>query len=487
METKWVIYAIINSIVFYIYGVDKLKAVAGSYRIPEKTLLFLAFIGPYGGFLGMQFFRHKIRKNKFKILIPVFMVIHLSAGLWINQVNATVAGPSSWASDEYFEAVDGGYITEDLMYGQQDPITREEFTKLIIGTYEKVMGEIVNITEDDNPFGDTDSLAVVKAYKMGIVSGTSATTFSPDEYVNREQMIVIFVRMNRAIEIRSDQWILNYRDIALEYDDIDMVHDWAYESFQVGVFNKLISGVGDNRLGPNDLTTKEQTVVLNFRLVKKILDNEDLKEYAEVVTNTDSKDLSGETGYVTVDVLNMRSTPDLSSSGNIIRKLKLYEEVELLDKDGEWYHVYASGNEEGYVYSEYIRIYQQDVDLDQSELVTEVIDYAKQFQGTPYLYAGTSLTKGIDCSGYTQKIFEPFGIHLNRSSSGQYSNGISITRDELEPGDLIFYGYGGRVSHVAIYIGNNKVIHANTTYGVSITDAFGWMHKPVIGYRRVIL
>ena len=124
---------------------------------------------------------------------------------------------------------------------------------------------------------------------------------------------------------------------------------------------------------------------------------------------------------------------------------------------------------------------------ERNTIADAIVNYAKQFQGTRYLYAGTSLTKGIDCSGFTQQVMAPFGIKLSRSSAGQYSNGIAVSKAELKPGDLVYYGFSGRVSHVALYIGNQKVIHANTTYGVSITEAFTWLNKPVIGYRRVIL
>lgn len=490
MEQFFLIYGIINGITFFIYGIDKLKAEAKAYRIPEKVLILLAFFGPIGGILGMQLFRHKTRKTKFRILVPTFLAIHIFMALFYTNVNASES-PSAWAQDEYNEAVAKGFVTDSLKSNFQAPITRLEFVELIIKSYESVMGEIVNIEDEDNPFKDTRSIAAVKAYKMGIISGVSDTLFSPNTYINREQMIVIFCRMNRAIELRSEVSVLGYRDISLDFADIIQVSDWAKESFQIGVFNDLISGVGENQLGPKVLTSKEQAVVINLRLIKRYIANETLNVYVDTVNNNNNVSMKSETGMVTVEILNMRSTPNLSSSANIIRKLKLYEEVELLDKQGAWYHVYASGGLEGYVYTDYIRILDantlQASSGNQSETATNIISYAKQFQGTRYLYAGTSLTKGIDCSGFTQQVMAPFGIKLSRSSAGQYSNGIAVSKAELKPGDLVYYGFSGRVSHVALYIGNQKVIHANTTYGVSITEAFTWLNKPVIGYRRVIL
>jgi cell wall-associated NlpC family hydrolase len=89
-----------------------------------------------------------------------------------------------------------------------------------------------------------------------------------------------------------------------------------------------------------------------------------------------------------------------------------------------------------------------------------LINYAKQFLGNPYVFGGTSLTDGADCSGFVQQIFKYFGIKTGRSSRDQIENAQSITFEELQPGDLIFYASGGYVNHVAIYAGDGVIIHA---------------------------
>ncbi len=71
-----ILYGIINGITFFIYGIDKVKAINNKYRIPEKVLLLWAFLGPIGGLLGMQLFRHKTKKAKFKVAIPLFLCLH---------------------------------------------------------------------------------------------------------------------------------------------------------------------------------------------------------------------------------------------------------------------------------------------------------------------------------------------------------------------------------------------------------------------------
>lgn len=117
-----------------------------------------------------------------------------------------------------------------------------------------------------------------------------------------------------------------------------------------------------------------------------------------------------------------------------------------------------------------------------------VVNYAMQFLGNPYVYGGNSLTNGVDCSGFTSQVMKHFGISLNRSSSSQYANnGSYVSSDNLQKGDLLFYGYNGSVSHVAIYIGGGQVIHANDERtGICISNAFPSRGKPFIGAKRVL-
>lgn len=89
-----------------------------------------------------------------------------------------------------------------------------------------------------------------------------------------------------------------------------------------------------------------------------------------------------------------------------------------------------------------------------------LINYAKQFLGNPYVYGGTSLTEGADCSGFVQQIFKYFGVTTGRTSRDQIENAQAISFEELQPGDLIFYASGDYVNHVAIYAGNGVIIHA---------------------------
>lgn len=101
---------------------------------------------------------------------------------------------------------------------------------------------------------------------------------------------------------------------------------------------------------------------------------------------------------------------------------------------------------------------------------TAIVAYAKQFLGNPYVFGGTSLTNGADCSGFTQAIFAHFGIATGRSSRDQAVKGRQISVDAVQPGDLLFYASGDYINHVALYIGGGQVIHAsNSTTGIIIS------------------
>ena len=104
---------------------------------------------------------------------------------------------------------------------------------------------------------------------------------------------------------------------------------------------------------------------------------------------------------------------------------------------------------------------------------SSMVSYAMQFLGNRYVYGGTSLTNGTDCSGFTMRIYQHFGYSIPRTSGAQASYFRGISSSEAKPGDLFFYGSGGRVNHVAMYIGNGQVIHAsNARTGIKISNAF---------------
>lgn len=113
-------------------------------------------------------------------------------------------------------------------------------------------------------------------------------------------------------------------------------------------------------------------------------------------------------------------------------------------------------------------------DLPKNEEARALISYAAQFLGNRYVWGGTSLTRGADCSGFVQSVFRHAGYSLNRTAAEQAHNGKAVSLNKLKPGDLVFFHTDKRdpkrISHVAIYIGNGKVIHsANRKVGMVVS------------------
>lgn len=119
--------------------------------------------------------------------------------------------------------------------------------------------------------------------------------------------------------------------------------------------------------------------------------------------------------------------------------------------------------------------------------VQQILDYAAQFLGTPYVWGGTTASPGFDCSGYTQSVYRHFGIALSRTSEQQFLNGVAVSRSDLRPGDLVFFHtYSSGASHVGIYIGKNTMINSSSG-GVSYDDMTdSYWSKRYLGARRVI-
>lgn len=99
-----------------------------------------------------------------------------------------------------------------------------------------------------------------------------------------------------------------------------------------------------------------------------------------------------------------------------------------------------------------------------------IVDFALQFVGNPYVYGGTSLTNGADCSGFVMSVFAEFGYELPRVAAAQCSASEKKSVADIEAGDLVFYGEGG-IDHVALYIGDGKIVHASTAAtGIKVSD-----------------
>ena len=194
---------------------------------------------------------------------------------------------------------------------------------------------------------------------------------------------------------------------------------------------------------------------------------------------------------VSADGLKVRAVPDLE--GEIVSMVAYGEELEVVEELEGWVKILYDG-QEAYVSAEYVTVGKNlKTALNMSEFLygegvsdvrVDLCEYAKPFRGNPYVGGGTSLTHGADCSGFVLSIFAKYGIYLPHSSRAQANMGTKISMSEARPGDLVFYSKGGRINHVAIYIGGGQVIHASSPKtGIRITSAY---YRTPTTVRRLI-
>ncbi len=184
--------------------------------------------------------------------------------------------------------------------------------------------------------------------------------------------------------------------------------------------------------------------------------------------SNDTDPIKGIYGVVqSSDGLNLRIEP--STSSEIILALPNNATVDIVFVGNNWHKV-KYDDQVGYVWAEFFELKTGDKPetvYSGNTVGEQVVSYAKAFLGTPYVWAGTNLNKGVDCSGYIYSVFKHFGVTLSRSSASMAANnGTRInSKSELQPGDLVFFGnYGGKaVEHVGIYMGGGQFIHAAST------------------------
>lgn len=231
----------------------------------------------------------------------------------------------------------------------------------------------------------------------------------------------------------------------------------------------------------------------------------------EISSNQDtSNNYQNQTGYINIDTARVRET----AGGKIIGNLDLNDQVTIIGEEGDWYKITCTEYESGYVSKKLVTIgtissrsldelrgseksedenyltedqnfeesiveneqnsseIQDTIIEQQSNNADEIVNFAKSLLGCSYVSGGSGPNE-FDCSGFTQYVYSKFGYSLARVASGQANNGVEVSRENLQPGDLLIFQDSGRTSigHVGIYIGNGDFIHsANPSRGVVIDN-----------------
>ena len=217
------------------------------------------------------------------------------------------------------------------------------------------------------------------------------------------------------------------------------------------------------------------------------------------------------TQYVNSTTVNLRK--EANTSSEIVSTLAINTPVDVYSEENGWSKVKVN-DKEGYISSALLSDTKQqttrsmltprtDIESQKQEEKKEeapnttppatpgagatVVETANKFLGYKYVYGGSLPSTGFDCSGFTSYVFRLHGINLNRTAAGQYSNGVAVSRENLQPGDLVMFGKSG-INHVGIYTGGGRMIHAaNPSRGVT-TDTInsGYYYTNYVGARRVL-
>ena len=199
-------------------------------------------------------------------------------------------------------------------------------------------------------------------------------------------------------------------------------------------------------------------------------------EEALIIAQTEARDIA----TVTTDSLRVRESA--STDSKIISSVKKDEEFYVIEEIDGWLKVELA-NFQGYISKDYVvttkklktgnTMKELTYGNGISDTRVNLVNFALQYVGNRYVWGGESLTNGVDCSGFTMKVYQQFGIKLPHYSASQPAYGTKISKSELKPGDLIFYSSSNRIDHVAIYIGNGQIVHAaNARDGIKISNAF---------------
>ena len=245
----------------------------------------------------------------------------------------------------------------------------------------------------------------------------------------------------------------------------------------------------------------------------KLKKDEPVEETVEEVPEEPAQETPIKTQYVNSTTVNVRQEANTSST--IVTTVALNTEVQVYSEENGWSRVKVN-NVEGYISTSLLSNSKQETSRSQStsrrtsstktttnttsqKSATEttnvpasgngssIVATAKQYLGYKYVYGGSSPSTGFDCSGFTSYVFKQHGISLNRTAAGQYSNGVAVSRANLQPGDLVMFGKSG-INHVAIYIGGGQIIHASTpSTGVRIDSlSTGYYNNNYAGARRIL-
>ena len=388
----------------------------------------------------------------------------------LNQEVEIVGEEGNWYQISYNNIT--GYVSKELVTVNSNTETTEENNQVNENTTEE-NNQVVETTQEQNTTEEGTETNSTEEITLGEYKISENTRLKLIPSINATDMI----------ELKADETVTV----------TEIINGWVCVETQTtkGWLRK-------------DKLKKDEPAEENVEEVQE----QPAEEVAAQQTSTKTK-------YVNSTTVNVRKEANTSST--IVTTVALNTEVQVYSEESGWSKVMVN-NVEGYISSSLLSDNKQETSRGQttsrrtssttntattnattkttaqgttsvptSSNGSSIVATAKKYLGYKYVYGGSSPSTGFDCSGFTSYIFKQYGISLNRTAAGQYSNGVAVSRANLQPGDLVMFGKSG-INHVAIYIGGGQIIHSSTpSTGVRIDSlSTGYYNNNYVGARRVL-
>ena len=372
----------------------------------------------------------------------------------LNQEVEILGEEGDWYQIKYNQIT--GYVNKELVTVNSNPQTTEENNQVNENSTNENNEEKQNTTEENNVSTETTQEITLGEYKI-----------SEDTKLK----LIPSINATDVIELKTDETVTV----------TEIINGWACVETQ---------------------TTR------GWLRKDKLKRDEPVKE--QPVEEQPTQEVQIKTKYINSTTVNVRQEANTTSS--IITTVPVNTEVQVYGEENGWSKVKVN-NVEGYISSSLLSDNKQETSRAQkstrkssstknktSKKTTNttanvpasgngssIVATARKYLGYKYVYGGSSPSTGFDCSGFTSYVFKQHGISLNRTAAGQYSNGVAVSRSNLQPGDLVMFGKS-RINHVAIYIGGGQIIHASTpSTGVRIDSlSTGYYNNNYVGARRIL-
>ena len=432
--------------------------------------------------------------KKFKRLTALALALVMVLGLTTG-AGAAGAKYSSWFAPYYKEMQELGILPSSFTSGNLTAtITRGEMCELAVVAFEKATGNVIDELERTDYFTDTTDKNILKAYEYGIVSGYPDGSFQPNKTLTRQEFFKIIQNFCEAAAYTSTR----SKDLSA-FADAGSIGSWAREAAQLCVSNAFVDGTKTGSsyyLRPTAGASRQEAMVMFLRAYK------DVRQWYYVNITTASVEINesdlnvtvtetSKTMYVSTDTLNVRDS--WLSTSTKVGTLTRNQSVTVTGScSNGWYRIKFEGHT-AYVSGKYLSdeagaSSSSGSTSSGSGTATDIANFAMSFVGYSYVWGGMSPSTGFDCSGLMYYVLTQYGYSMKRVANDQMTQGTAISRDNLQVGDLVFFGYGSYANHVGMYIGNGNFVHASTpSTGVRVNSLNEtYYNTRYIGARRII-